>query len=111
MNNLNDRTRDLGPYIKQRDDDMIICRCEEITKGDIRKSVHSGMFHMTEIRRFLRVGMGPCQGQTCTKLVKNIVAKELGISPNDLDNAMSRAPMRPIEMRTLSKEGEDVNEI
>ena len=79
MHEINDRSRDIGPFVPGPDDDMIICRCEEVTKGEIRKAVHDGMFTLTEIRRYLRTGMGLCQGQTCAKLVKGIVAKE-GVS-------------------------------
>lgn len=78
---MNDRNRELKPFVPQPDDDMIVCRCEEITKGEIRRAVHDGMFTLTEIRRYLRTGMGLCQGQTCTKLVKGIMARELGVRP------------------------------
>ena len=104
MSKVNDRSRDIGEYMAQPDDDMIICRCEEITKGEIRKAVHDGMFTITEIRRYLRTSMGLCQGQTCGKLVKGIVARELGVSPLELESAESRAPMRPIEMKVLANE-------
>ena len=99
-----DRSKDLGPFVPGPDDDLLICRCEEVTKGEIRRAVHEGMFTMTEIRRFLRVGMGLCQGQTCTKLVKGIVARELRVSPATLDPETSRAPMRPTEMHVLGDE-------
>lgn len=107
MNKPNDRSRDLGPYVEAPDDDMIICRCEEITKGEIRRAIHDGMFTITEIRRYLRTGMGLCQGQTCGKLVKGILARELGVSPTELEPATSRSPMRPIEMKVLGNEKED----
>ena len=100
-------------FVPGPDDDMIICRCEEVTKGEIRKAVHDGMFTLTEIRRYLRTGMGLCQGQTCAKLVKGIVARELNVSPAELEPATSRAPMRPIEMRVFAaeaKEGEEDEE-
>lgn len=106
MSKLNDRSRDIGEFIPAVDDTMLICRCEEITKGEIRRAVHDGMFTLTEIRRYLRTGMGLCQGQTCGKLVKGIVAKELGISPSLLEPVFSRAPMRPIEMKILGNEQE-----
>lgn len=38
-----DRMMDIGPYILEDDDDLVICRCEEITKGEIRKAIHDGM--------------------------------------------------------------------
>ena len=84
---------------------MIVCRCEEVTQGEIRKAVHEGLFTIAEIRRYLRCGMGLCQGQTCARLVKGIVARELAVSPDELEPASSRAPMRPIEMSVFEKEG------
>ena len=100
-----DRSLDLGPYVPGPDDDMIVCRCEEITKGEIRRAIHEGMYTMTEIRRYLRAGMGLCQGQTCSKMVRQIVAKELQVSPDTLEPATARAPMRPVEMWVLAREG------
>ncbi len=108
MNKRNDRFADIGPLMPQPDDDMIICRCEEVTKGEIRKAVHNGMFTLTEIRRYLRTGMGLCQGQTCSKLVKSIVAKELGLTPGDIEPAASRAPMRPVEIKILGNDRKEV---
>lgn len=107
MNEINDRSRNIGEYVEAPDDDMIVCRCEEITKGQIRKAVHEGMYTLTEIRKYLRTGMGLCQGQTCSKLVKGIVARELKVSPAELEPASSRAPMRPIEMKVFANEGKD----
>ena len=101
---MNDRSRELKPFVPAPDDDMIICRCEEITKGEIRKAVHAGMFTMQEIRRYLRAGMGLCQGQTCSKLVKGIVAAEQKVSPALINPATSRGPIRPTEMKTLASE-------
>ena len=117
MNSVNDRSRDIGEFVPEPDDDMLICRCEEITKGEIRKAVHDGMWTMTEIRRYLFaigtggwLGMGLCQGQTCARLVKGIVARELKISPAELEPATSRVPMRPIEMKVFANEAADTKE-
>lgn len=107
MNQVNDRSREIDAYVPAADDDRIICRCEEITKGEIRRAVHDGMFTLTEIRRYLRTGMGLCQGQTCSKLVKAIVARELQVSPAELEPATSRVPMRPIEMRIFANEAKE----
>ena len=101
---MNDRLTDIGEFIPAPDDDMIICRCEEITKGEIRRAVHDGMFTMPEIRRYLRAGMGLCQGQTCSRIVKGIVAAEQKINPMMITPATSRGPIRPTEMKTLAKE-------
>lgn len=104
MHELVDRSLKDEEFEEREDDDMLICRCEEITKGEIRRAVYDGMYTMAEIRRYLRCTMGLCQGQTCAKLVKGIVAKELGVSPDKLEPATSRSPMRPTEMYVIANE-------
>jgi len=101
----NDRNRDIGEFVPEKDDEVLVCRCEEVTKGEIRRAVHDGIYTIEEMRRYLRTGMGLCQGQTCSGFVKSIMAKELGISPMELEPASSRAPMRPTEMKILANDG------
>jgi len=101
-----DRSRSIGEFVPEPDDGLIICRCEEITKGEIRQAVHEGMWTMTEVKRFLRAGMGLCQGQTCGRIVKGIIAKELGLEAAELPGNVDRAPARPIELTILGNEGE-----
>ena len=42
--------------------DLIICRCEEVTEGEIKKAIRSGARTITGIKRRTRAGMGLCQG-------------------------------------------------
>ena len=105
MIDIQAKLKEIGPFVKGEDDDLLVCRCEEVTKGQIRKAVHEGIFTMEEMRRYLRSGMGLCQGQTCGKLVKGIIASELKVSPAEIVPASSRAPMRPIEMCILAEDG------
>ena len=98
MVDIQAKLKEIGPFVEGIDDDLLVCRCEEVTKGQIRKAVHEGIFTLEEMRRYLRSGMGLCQGQTCGKLVKTIIASELNVSPAEVVPASSRAPMRPIEM-------------
>lgn len=108
MNNYMDRNNSLDEFIPQPDDNLIICRCEEITKGEIRRAVHEGMRTMIEIRRYLRVGMGLCQGNTCGRIVKGIIAAELGMRPANLEECTARGPARPIEIRVFGNEVENL---
>ena len=110
MIDIQAKLKEIGPFVKGEDDDLLVCRCEEVTKGQIRKAVHEGIFTMEEMRRYLRSGMGLCQGQTCGKLVKGIIASELKVSPAEIVPASSRAPMRPIEMCILAEDGGDFDE-
>ena len=104
MDKLMDRSSEIGQFVPKPDDDLIVCRCEEITKGEIRKAVHEGFRSLTEIKRVLRNGMGLCQGQTCARLVRGIVSQELGVKPSDLPMTTNRSPARPIEMSVYAKE-------
>ena len=110
MIDIQAKLKEIGPFVEGPDDDLLVCRCEEVTKGQIRKAVHEGIFTMEEMRRYLRSGMGLCQGQTCGKLVKGIIASELKVSPAEVVPASSRAPMRPIEMCMLAEDGGDDDE-
>lgn len=106
MGRYTDRSINIDEFIPERDDDLIICRCEEITKGEIRKAVHLGMWTVTEVKRFSRAGMGLCQGQTCAQHVKSIIARELKISVSELSDDTPRPPMRPVEMQVLGNEAD-----
>ena len=105
------RTKRAEPFVEKPGDDMIICRCEEITRGEIRRAVHDGMSTMNEVKRYLRSGMGLCQGQTCQRLVQGIIAGELGMKPSDVGMIQGRAPVRPVEIQTFSRNVTDVQEV
>ncbi len=100
---MTERMAAKAPFAPAPDDHLIICRCEEITKGDIRRAVHNGMRTLAEVKRYLRVGMGLCQGQTCGRLVAAVVARELGSKVSALE-LTARAPMRPIETEVFGNE-------
>ena len=85
-------------FVPEPDDDLIICRCEEITKGEIRRAIHEGMYTLNMVKRFLRPGMGLCQGQTCGTHVRRIIAKELGIPLSQVGISTPRSPARPVTM-------------
>ncbi len=91
-------------FVPQPDDDLIICRCEEVTKGDIRRAVHAGLSTTNEVKRWLRCGMGLCQGQTCQRNFQGIIARELGVSPADIGRITGRSPVRPATITTFAHE-------
>ena len=84
------------------DDDLVICRCEEITKEEIKEAIRNGMSTLNGIKRITRAGMGLCQGQTCQRLVTQILASELGISPAEIESTTARAPVRPVRLSVFA---------
>ncbi len=105
MLDIQAKLEEIGPYVEAEGDDLLVCRCEEVTKGEIRRAVHEGITTIEEMRRYLRSGMGLCQGQTCGTMVKRIMAEELKVAPTEIRPATSRVPMRPIEMEIAAVDG------
>lgn len=64
----------------------IICRCEQITEGEILDAIHSPIVPTTidAIKRRTRAGMGRCQGGFCQPKVLEILARELGKEWTDI---------------------------
>ena len=64
----------------------IVCRCEEVSKGEIVDALESPLKVCTVdgIKRRVRPGMGRCQGGFCSPLVVKIIAEHEGIRPEDV---------------------------
>jgi bacterioferritin-associated ferredoxin len=83
-------------------DDLVICRCEEITCGEIKAAIRNGIQTLNGIKRITRAGMGLCQGQTCQQLVARILVEELGLSAADIDPTTARGPVRPLRLEVFA---------
>lgn len=83
------------------DRDLIICRCEEVKKGEIIEVLEKGHTEMNEIKRITRTGMGLCQGKTCKRLVSRIIADFTGQDIADITPSTFRPPVRPIKLKFL----------
>jgi len=59
----------------------IVCRCEEITEGEVIDAIHSNLpvSNIDAIKRRTRAGMGRCQGGFCLPNIAEIISKETGI--------------------------------
>ena len=58
----------------------IVCRCEQITEGEIRRAVRENppARDIDAVKRRTRAGMGRCQGGFCQPYVAEIIAEETG---------------------------------
>ena len=57
-------------------DDAIVCRCERITAGEIRKLIRLGIRDLNQIKAITRAGMGACGGKTCEDLILQMFKEE-----------------------------------
>lgn len=79
-------------------DDTMVCRCEEITAGDIRAATRAGASGPNQLKAFLRAGMGPCQGRMCGLTVCEMMAAEQGRTPEAVGAYRARMPIRPLPL-------------
>ncbi len=82
-------------------DNTIICRCEEITLGEIREYIRKGYHTVDEIKRISRAGMGRCQGRTCTPLIMEEIERATGKKVADQKVHTYRPPTVPIKLGQL----------
>lgn len=80
----------------------IVCRCEDITEEDVIKAIDEGYNDIEELRKILRIGMGPCQGRVCIKLVIKILEKKIGRKIAEDALTKSRPPIIPVSLGTLA---------
>ncbi len=84
------------------DDSTIVCRCEEVTAGQIRATVQLGCQGPTQMKSFLRCGMGPCQGRLCGLTVTETIAAARGLPPAEIGYYRLRPPVKPITLGELA---------
>jgi NADPH-dependent 2,4-dienoyl-CoA reductase/sulfur reductase-like enzyme len=82
--------------------ETIVCRCEEISAGQIRASIGTGAIGPNQMKVFLRSGMGPCQGRLCGLTVTELIADERGVSPENVGYYRLRFPIKPLRLRELA---------
>ena len=83
-------------------DDTIICRCEDVTYGEVVRAVDEGLRTTEEVKRVLRCGMGPCQRRTCSRLIARIIAERTGAPGSTVTYPAVRPPSRPVEIGVLA---------
>ncbi|AEC51271.1 hypothetical protein PNA2_0354 [Pyrococcus sp. NA2] len=84
----------------------IVCRCNDVTVEEVEKLIDEGVTDLEELRRLLRIGMGPCQGRTCIPLVISILARKTGRRVEDIELPNARFPTRPVRVEAFVEEGE-----
>jgi NADPH-dependent 2,4-dienoyl-CoA reductase/sulfur reductase-like enzyme len=85
-------------------DDTVVCRCEEVTAGTIRKAIRDGSTDINDIKKRTRVGMGYCQGVNCLPAVAAILSNEFGVHENKIILMTARPPVKPIPVGLLNIE-------
>lgn len=88
--------------MNQADTDLLICRCEEITKGEILDAIQMGARSLWQVRRLTRCGLGLCQGRSCERLAARIMAEALELPMERVLLPSPRPPVQPVTIDMLA---------
>jgi NADPH-dependent 2,4-dienoyl-CoA reductase/sulfur reductase-like enzyme len=92
-------------------DDTVVCRCEEVTAGQLRAACHDlGASDGRTAKLLTRTGMGLCQGRTCGRAVDDLLSGVVGPTRSggalrDIEartRASARTPAQPVSLSVLA---------
>jgi NADPH-dependent 2,4-dienoyl-CoA reductase/sulfur reductase-like enzyme len=90
-------------FLAPPDDATIVCRCEEVTAGQIRDTASRlGVTGPNQMKAFLRCGMGPCQGRLCGPTVVELIAEARDTTPAEIGYYRLRPPVKPVTLAELA---------
>ncbi|TVR75234.1 MAG: hypothetical protein EA415_04430 [Sphaerobacteraceae bacterium] len=82
-------------------DDTIICRCEEVTAGEIQQFVGTSR-DPNYVKSLTRASMGLCQGRNCSRNVSWLVAESTGQDPAQVMSLNARPPAKPVPLGAIA---------
>lgn len=79
-------------------DEVIVCRCEDVTAGRVRAAIADGAISLASVKRATRAGMGNCQGRMCGTTLQALCRTH-----GETAQAAPRAPIRPVPLAALMR--------
>ena len=79
--------------------ETIVCRCQDISLDEVEEALEQGICDPEELKRFLHIGMGPCQGRTCGRLVSRLIMQKTGAPPEKAKGTKQRPPLVSVPIR------------
>lgn len=83
------------------DDDVLLCRCQEVTRGEVRAAIAAGARCVREVKLATGATMGLCQGRTCRREIARELAAA-GVDPATALDRRERPPVRPVPVEALA---------
>lgn len=87
------------------EDDTPLCRCEEVSYGQIRCTMRDnpGLGTADAVKLLTRAGMGPCQGRMCGPALVELLHQETHIPRETLGPFTARPPIKPLPLAALAE--------
>jgi NAD(P)H-nitrite reductase large subunit len=81
--------------------ETLICRCEEVSFGDLDAALGEGLESLGAVKRRTRIGMGRCQGRYCAPVLDSLIAERCGRPRNEFSGMAQRPPAKPVRIGDL----------
>jgi len=93
-----------------KEDNTIVCRCEDLSLTAIRKAIADGYRTIDEIKRVTRAGMGPCQGRCCRPIIAGELSRHYKIPMEEVIMPPFRPPVKPVKLGLFCKSDDSVKD-
>ncbi|MFO7887687.1 MAG: (2Fe-2S)-binding protein [Eubacteriales bacterium] len=87
-----------------KEENTIVCRCSDVSLKELRELIAEGYTDYNEIKRITRIGMGPCQGKTCTQIVLRELSQATGKPVAEIKNQKNRPPVVGVKLKLIAEE-------
>ncbi len=91
----------LDEFVERTADDTIVCRCERVTAGEIRRLIREGVRDINEIKTVTRSSMGSCGAKTCTPLIHRLFREE-GVPDAEVVDQSKRPLFMEVSLGTFA---------
>jgi Fe-S-cluster-containing hydrogenase component 2/bacterioferritin-associated ferredoxin len=99
-------TRALGYPVQHSLEDAMVCRCERVTEQAIVQFIQAGVRDMNQLKALTRTGMGPCGGQTCENLIRELFRHQ-GVPLEDVTPLVQRPLSVEVALGVFAGVGSD----
>ncbi len=89
-------------FLFPQDDETLVCRCEEISAGQIREALKLGALGPNQLKTQTRAGMGPCQGRMCGLIISEMIAAHLNTRVDQAGYMRIRPPLKPVSLQQIA---------
>jgi NADPH-dependent 2,4-dienoyl-CoA reductase/sulfur reductase-like enzyme len=87
------------------DSETVVCRCEDLTAGDLKAEIDKGARTLNALKSATRCGMGPCGGRMCGESAATLLECS-GVDRQTIGQFTARPPLRPISLGDITREFE-----
>ena len=92
-----------GEWARSVTDDVLLCRCEEISVGQVRGAARDQEVHeLNRLKALTRIGMGRCQGRMCASAAAEILAAAHGQPLEAVGRLRSQPPIKPLPLEIVA---------